>query len=136
VPITNMPGIWDLAAFDRWEGFPAQRDELLAFMQDELITNVWFVAGDFHCCFVSRLEPNGGLAANTYEIGVSGGNSNPLPIGITGFDTAQFEYGVTEPRGCILVFDAAANTVDVRFIDPDTGEDDFHATLSQVPLGG
>lgn len=132
VPITNMPGIWDVAAFDRWEGYPEQRDQLLAFIQDELITNVWFLSGDFHTCFVSRIEPSGGLAANTYEIAVTGGNSNPLPIGITGFDQPQFDYGVTVPRGCILTFDPEASTVHVRFIDPDSGEADFEATLSQT----
>lgn len=135
VPITNMPGVWDVAAFDRWEGYPGQRDELLAFIDDELLTNVWFLSGDFHTCFVSRIEPSGGLTANTYEIAVTGGNSNPLPIGLTGFDTPQFDYGVTVPRGCILVFDPTANTVHVRFIDPETGEDEYDQLLTQAPGG-
>jgi hypothetical protein len=44
----------------------------------------------------------------------------------------QFDYGVTIPRGCILTFDPAANTVRVRFIDPETGEDVYDQTLSQA----
>lgn len=136
VPITNMPGVWDLAAFDRWEGYPDQRNELLEFIQTELVTNVWFLAGDFHTCFVSRIEPSGGLTANTWEIAVTSGNSNPLPDIATGFSGAQFDYGVTVPRGCILLFDPEANAVNVRFIDPDTGEDVYDQTLSQAPLGG
>lgn len=135
VPITNMPTIWDVAASDRWEGFPDSRNELLDFIQDELITNVWFLAGDFHTCFVSRLEENGGLAANTYEIAVTGGRTNPIPDFLTGFDGPQFEYGVTVPRGCLLMFDPEANAVNIRFIDPETGEDLYNETLSQVPLG-
>lgn len=136
VPITNMPGVWDFAAGDRWEGYPNSRNELLDFIQDNVVTNVWFLAGDFHTCFVSRLEANGGLIANTYEIAVTGGNSNPLPAILTGFDAPPFEYGVTVPRGCILVFDAEANAVNVRFIDPQTGDDLYNETLTQIPPGG
>lgn len=132
VPITNMPGVWDLAAFDRWEGYPGQRDELLAFIDDNLLTNVWFLSGDFHTCFVARIEPSGGLVANTWEIAVTGGNSNPLPQVATGFDSEPFDYGVTVPRGCMLTFDPNANTVHVRFIHPDTGEDEYDALLSQT----
>jgi phosphodiesterase/alkaline phosphatase D-like protein len=132
VPITNMPGVWDLAAFDRWEGFPGQRDELLGFIDQHLITNVWFLAGDFHTCFTARVEPSGGLVANTWEIAVTGGNSNPLPIIATGFGSAPFDYGVTTPRGCLLTFDPVANHVHVRFIDPTTGQDDYDALLSQT----
>jgi alkaline phosphatase D len=136
VPITNMPGVWDVVAYDRWEGYPGQRDELLAFINDNLLTNVWFLSGDFHTCFVARIEESGGLVSNTWEIAVTGGNSNPLPQGLTGFDGPQFDYGVTVPRGCILRFDPEANTVHVRFIHPDTGEDEYDALLSQVPMGG
>lgn len=132
VPITNMPGVWDLAAFDRWEGYPAQRDALLAFIDENLVTNVWFLSGDFHTCFAARIEPAGGLVANTWEIAVTSGNSNPLPQVATGFDAPPFDYGVTVPRGCILRFDPEANTVQVRFINPDTGEDEYDALLSQV----
>jgi phosphodiesterase/alkaline phosphatase D-like protein len=132
VPITNMPGVWDFAANDRWEGYPGQRDELLAFIQDELVTNVWFVSGDFHVCFVARLEESGGLAANTYEIAVTGGNTNPLGNLLP---APQFAYGSSSPHGCILVFDPVENTVRVRFIHPETGEDDYDQLLSQVPLG-
>ena len=110
-------------------------DELLAFIDDNLVTNVWFLSGDFHTCFVARIEPGGGLVSNTWEIAVTGGNSNPLPQIATGFEGPPFDYGVTVPRGCILVFDPVANTVHVRFIDPETGEAEYDQLLSQVPLG-
>jgi PhoD-like phosphatase len=132
VPITNMPGVWDLVANDRWEGYPAQRDALLAFIDEHLVTNVWFLSGDFHTCFVARIEPGGGLTSNTWEIAVTGGRSNPLPDVATGFLPPQFDYGVTVPRGCILVFDPEANAVHVRFIHPDTGEDEYAEALSQA----
>ncbi len=132
VPITNMPLIWDVAAFDRWEGFAQSRNRLLNFIDENLVTNVWFLSGDFHTCFVSRIEPGGGLVSNTYEIAVTGGRSNPLPDLLTGFDPPQFDYGVTVPRGCVLIFDPESNAVNVRFIDPETGDDLYNESLTQA----
>lgn len=45
VPIQNF-GI--PVAGERWEGFAAERAELLGFIEDNDITNVVFVTGDFH----------------------------------------------------------------------------------------
>ncbi len=129
VPITNMPFIWDIAAFDRWEGFPEQRDELLQFIDANQIANVWFLSGDFHVCFVSRIEPDGqNLSAVTREIACTGGNTNILGETLLG---GQFAYGTSQPRGAIIMFDPEANAVNVRFIDPDTGEDDYDESLTQ-----
>lgn len=127
VPITNMPLVWDLAAFDRWEGFPEQRNALLQFIDANQIENVWWLSGDFHVCFVSRLEPAGnGFAARSREIACTGGNTNILGDLLGG---GQFAYGTSQPRGVILMFDPAANAVNVRYIDPATGEDDFNQSL-------
>lgn len=129
VPITNMPLLWDLAAFDRWEGFPTQRAELLGHIDANEIENVWFLSGDFHVCFVSRLEPDGdALSARTREIACTTGNTNILgdllPAG-------QFAYRSSQPRGVILMFDPEANAVNVRFLDPDTGEAVYDESLTQ-----
>lgn len=133
VPITNMPLAWDVAANDRWEGYPGQRDELLAFINQHDITNVWFLSGDFHVCFVSRLEPSGSdLASRTREIAVTGGNENPIPEFLTQLDPPQFDYGVHRARGCVLVFDPMADAVNVRFLDPQTGEDLYNESLTQM----
>jgi len=129
VPITNMPFIWDLAAADRWEGYPAQRAELLGFIDVNQIDNVWFLSGDFHVCFVSRLEPSGEtLSSRTREIACTSGNTNPLGDLLT---APQYEYGTSDPRAVILMFDPAANAVNVRFIDPATGNDEYNESLTQ-----
>jgi alkaline phosphatase D len=132
VPITNMPTIWDVAANDRWEGYPQQRQEVLDFINDNNIENVWFLSGDFHVTFVSRLEPDGmDLASRTREIAITGGNENPLPEFLAGLNQPQFDYGRHRARGCIITFDPMANAVNVRFIDPANGEDVYNKSLTQ-----
>lgn len=132
VPITNMPLAWDVAANDRWEGYPGQRDEVLAFINQHQITNVWFLSGDFHVCFVSRLDTGSDLASRTREIAVTGGNENPIPEFLTQLDPPRFDYGVHRARACVLVFDPEADAVNVRFLDPQTGEDLYNETLTQT----
>lgn len=130
VPITNMPGGWDFAASDRWEGYPTQRDALLKFIDDNQIDNVWFLSGDFHVCFVSRLESSGeSLSSRVREIAVTGGNENPVPDLAAPLNMPQFAYGVKQARSLIITFDPESNAVHVRFIDPDTGIDAYSASL-------
>jgi phosphodiesterase/alkaline phosphatase D-like protein len=132
VPITNMPGVWDFAADDRWEGYAAQRNEVLDHIDQHDIKNVWFLSGDFHVCFVSRLEPAGQkLSARTREIAVTSGNTNPLPEFLSQLDPPQFSYGVHQPRAVLLTFDPQADNVHVRFLDPQTGEELHAETLTQ-----
>ena len=132
VPITNMPGVWDVAANDRWEGYPAQRQELLDFINANQIRNVWFMSGDFHVCFAAHIElGDGGVTASTWEIAVSGGNTNPLPAIAAALNPPQFDYGVLEARACLLLFDPEADAVNVRFINPQTGETEYDQTLVQ-----
>lgn len=133
VPITNMPLPWDIAANDRWEGYPGQRKEVMDFITQNDITNVWFLSGDFHVCFVSRLEPSGSALANrTREIAVTGGNENPIPEILTQLNQPQFDYGTHKARGCVLTFDPMADAVNVRFIDPQSGVDLYNKSLTQA----
>ncbi len=128
VPITNMPLPWDVAASDRWEGFPAQRDELRDFINANDIRNVWWVSGDFHVCFVAKVESDGNDRwSNQYEIACSAGNENPAGWTLFG---SQFDYGVGTYRGCIITFDPMSDAVHVRFLDPDGG-DDYNKALTQ-----
>jgi phosphodiesterase/alkaline phosphatase D-like protein len=132
VPITNMPTIWDVAANDRWEGYRAQRQVLLDHIDSNNIKNVWFLSGDFHVCFVSRLEPMGTkLSQRTREIAVTSGNQNPIPELLNGLGPPQFDYDVHKPRAVILTFDPDANAVNVRYLDPQSGVDLYNKSLTQ-----
>jgi phosphodiesterase/alkaline phosphatase D-like protein len=130
VPITNMPGVWDFLASDRWEGYPSSRNELMQFIDDNDIRNVWFLAGDFHVCFVSRLEPSGtNRSALVREIAVSSGNTNILGDTLA---EPQFAFGSQNPHGLLVTFDPAADAVNVRFID-ESGADAYNESLVDTP---
>ena len=130
VPITNMPIQWDIAASDRWDGFQDARNRLRDFINDNDIDNVWFVSGDFHVSFLSRLEPNGDdNFSNIREIACATGNENPIPNALLGLNPPQFDYGINEVRACLLEFDPEDNTVTLRFIRPN-GEDAYFVEMT------
>ena len=77
-PIIDMPEIW-ANIYDRWEGYLAQRNELIQFLLSENIPNLYFITGDFHMAMIGRLDPPGGDAYNMWEFILGpGAQSNPL----------------------------------------------------------
>ncbi len=140
VPITRMPDAW-LFQDDRWQGYDAQRQELIDFILDNDIHNVWFLAGDFHVGFVGRVEPEGpGRRMWEIAVGPGGNGPNPLPELVNAglleaeqvFPVNQFRYG----NGMMevmttLEFNPIANNVRVRFVDALTFEVLFDEVLSE-----
>ena len=117
VPITNMPLLYDLVQADRWEGYDAQRTELLSFLETAAIPNVWFLSGDFHIGLVMRVEPTG-YHHDTYEIAVGPSGNGPNPIAFLPHPPEQFDFvGQSAEFMTLLTFDPVANTVRVRFVD-------------------
>jgi len=108
VPITNFPVLFDLAAQDRWEGYPAQRDELLQHVADLEIPGILWVAGDFHLASMGHVDTDG-LGADQVEVlvGPAAQTGNPLAVtlGAPQFDWASSDNNFT--------------TID---LDPDSGE--------------
>lgn len=128
VPITRMPW-FGIAADDRWEGFPGQRDQVLGAIQDEDLRNVWFVGGDFHVNFVGRTEPGAtGRLADTWEVAVTSGNINPASLILL---PPQFRYSSFQPRTVLMTFDPVRDEVSVRFYNPQSGALDRELVLSQ-----
>lgn len=130
VPATGFTSdFWALRG-DRWQGYQAQRQELLDFITDSAIENVWFIAGDFHLGFVTRLEADG-PARNMWEIacGPTGNLGNPLAllvddpeVGPDVFPPSMFRYARGAIAATMLTFDPLRNTVRVRFIDAEDDE--------------
>ncbi len=80
IPITNMPPpSWGGQA-DRWQGYEAQREQVLAFLDEHALENVWFLSGDIHVGTIMRVE-KAGPRRKYLEICVGpAGNINPLTL--------------------------------------------------------
>jgi alkaline phosphatase D len=145
VNMTNLPGAagWDipLGYDDRWEGYGAQRVELLDHIVNNRIENVWFLAGDIHVGFVGMLEPEGPYSS-MWEITVGPGASSVNPLGalyelnparqphVFRCDQFLFGHGRAEIE-TQLEFDPVANAVHVMFRDAVTSETLFDEWLQQ-----
>ncbi|MBL4687383.1 MAG: alkaline phosphatase D family protein [Nannocystaceae bacterium] len=128
VPFTDLEPWFGIAASDRWEGYPAQRQEILDFVNDEDISNVYWVTGDIHTNYVSHVQPSPGPGAgdSMREICVTSGNTNPAAFLLGG---SQFPYAAGDPRTLVMTFDPSNESVHVEFRDGVTGAVDYEATL-------
>ena len=107
VPISNMPFLFDFYAIDRWEGYAAQRTELLDYIVNQNIPGVLFVSGDFHLGASGRVEDTGKWS-NLREVLMGPGAQGANPLWNT-LPASQFEY----KTGTInyTVFEANPNAV-------------------------
>jgi len=136
VPMTRMPELWILQG-DRWQGYEPAREEILNFLEDNAIDNVWFLSGDFHVGFVARLEQTG-FRSKLWEVAVGpGGNlGNPIMAFVLGgqredvFPAAQFRYGEGILAATRLRFDPDSDDVRIRFTGVD-GAVLYDETLSR-----
>ena len=125
VPITKMPPLW-LAQKDRWQGYGKQRDELLDYITNNSIKNVWFISGDFHVGSVGRVETTGARSKIWEVLAGPGGNGpNPLWLLALGgpiireqiFPAKQFPHFSGVFAATLMTFDPAKDAVHIRFID-------------------
>lgn len=96
-PIQNL-GV--VGASDRFEGYAAERTELLKFIDDNQIDNVVFVAADVHGTLVNNLTYQLGpgqaqIATNAFEI-TTGSVAFDAPLGPTVIDLAAAS-GLIDP---------------------------------------
>jgi alkaline phosphatase D len=114
-PIARFPSppVWG-QPFDRWEGYAAQREELLAFLAEAPIENVWFVTGDFHLGLVHRVEVSG-RDSRLWEIAVGPGGQ--IPRDPTSLSSPQILHLSAENAYTTLEFDPGSNAVRVRFVN-------------------
>jgi alkaline phosphatase D len=115
VPISDFPHLFDVLTVDRWEGYPAQREELLGFIDEMAIDGVVWVAGDFHLASMGRVAASGaGSTQLEVLVGPGGQNGNVLAgtLGPPQFDWSSRENNYTE-----LALDPERRTVDVRYHD-------------------
>ena len=101
-PIQNMgPG----GAEDRFEGYAAERRDLLKYIVDNQITNVVFVAADIHGTLVNNLTYQNGalepqIATNAFEV-TTGSVAFNLPFGPT-VVSIGVDFGIITPTAAAL----------------------------------
>jgi len=120
VGISDFPFLLDLGADDRWEGYAAQREDILSFIDDAAIGGVFWVAGDFHFASLGLVGASGDLGESQYEVLVGPGaqTANPLHTTLTG---ARWPHADGTNNYTELRFDPIAAEIRVRFIDGSGG---------------
>ncbi len=118
VPITDLSAIFSrYGAEDRWDGFPAQRAELLRAIADE--QGVLFVTGDVHYAQVGYIDPAGGVAAELMEVftGPAGSFANVAADLFVG--DPQYLWLSSAYNWCRFECDPVAGTIRVTHIGDD-----------------
>ena len=115
VPIADFPLALDLAADDRWEGYAAQRTEILEHIEKESISGVLWVSGDFHIAAMGRVS-NKGLGQYAVEVLAGPGAylGNPLAFLL---NAPQWDWAATTNNYTALHFEPQGRTVRVAFHD-------------------
>jgi phosphodiesterase/alkaline phosphatase D-like protein len=138
VPMTDWPEAVIMES-DRWEGYQAQRQELLDFIAAEGVEGVVIVAGDFHCGGVSRLQATG-PNSRIFEILVGPGANGGNPMAFLWqagseaerermFPADQFAYLSPDMAMTMLTFDPVEGSIQVVFTQPETEEVVYQAKL-------
>ena len=142
VPIIQFPEIWKVVIGDRWQGYEAQRNELLDFITNEKLKNVWFLGGDYHLGVVARLEKEG-ARSNLWEIMAGPGGNIPPKILLSVIESLgddlellapkeQFDLFRVAPSATFITFDPIQDHVRIQFVDPDTEKVVYDKTIQQT----
>jgi phosphodiesterase/alkaline phosphatase D-like protein len=119
----EQPPVWAPES-DRWEGYAAQREEILDFIARERI-NAWFITGGFHIGTVHRVSRTG-RDRSLWEVSVGGAAQATRDSGLfqpggevrreMHFPSEQFAH-VEPTNSCTTFeFDPSRDGVRVRFI--------------------
>jgi alkaline phosphatase D len=139
VPISAVPASGWPNQPDRWQGFPAARDELLSHLTTNGLTNVWFLSGDFHLGLVMRVDASGPNSKYLEIAGGPAGNGNPLALLLEpgqeqnrklAFPPEQFLFATGGYNATTLTFDPKADTVRAVFINSADGKTTYDGTLT------
>lgn len=127
VPISIMPPPSWGGQSDRWQGYAAQRETFLSWLEASGLSNVWFLSGDLHLGLVMRIERSGSRSKYLETCVGPAGNVNPLSLVLEpgqeankkiAFPPDQFLYAGGTFQATTFTFDPRANTVRIKFIDP------------------
>jgi alkaline phosphatase D len=115
VPITDMPRSWAPASFLRWEGFAKQREEILKHIDDNAISGLMWLAGDFHLSFIGQVSKSGAGSTQVEVLAGPGAQSaNPLDFTL---DPPQFQYRTDKNNYLVLAVNPAKRQIDIEYWD-------------------
>lgn len=116
VPVSDFPFP---AEDDRWEGFPAQREEIVRYIDETPIDGVIWVSGDFHFASAGRVGANErAIGWNQREILAGPGAQTGNPAAFL-CRPPQFDWASTTNNYTTLELDPRARRARVQWIDRD-----------------
>ena len=120
VPITDETAfVGEAAADDRWQGYPAQREELLAHITDNAIEGIVWVSGDHHFAMVAHVDPEGGTGWNQWEVLVGPGGSFLNPAADLYVGDPQYPVMFATWNFTRFTCDPGTGSVRVEFVGDD-----------------
>ena len=121
VPIFDFAGtiIGNVSANDRWQGYPAQRSEVLSHIRNDNITGVAWLSGDVHFGAIGQVDLNGGPGDDQWDviIGPAGSTINPASILLEAQNNPRLPTVVRKYTWTYFEADPVAGTLLCRFID-------------------
>ncbi len=106
VPIGDFPAAFDtpITAINRWQGYRAQREEILRHIDDGQINGVLWLSGDFHLGSVAKISKTG-PGSTSYEVLAGPGAQAPNPFLSSVQHDALFEFATGEMNYVALHLD-------------------------------
>ncbi|CAA0112350.1 Alkaline phosphatase D [BD1-7 clade bacterium] len=113
VPISKFPGIHALGEPDKWPGYPAQRNEILNFIEGNDIPGVVWLGGDVHFAACGRVSESGpGSESIEITVGPFAQVGNPAAIFLP---RDQFDWSTPVNNYAELNFLPATGEVEVVY---------------------
>lgn len=111
VPISNFP-LSASGEADKWEGYPAQREEILDYVAARSIRGVWWLSGDLHFGSVGGVGPSG-ARRRMREVLMGPGGTNPRSPSLP---AAQFDRVIDEKNYAVFRADPGRRELTVSFV--------------------
>jgi alkaline phosphatase D len=113
VPMSNFPAS-AVGESDKWEGYPAQREEILNFVENRDIGGVWWLSGDLHFGSVGGVGPSGPRRRMREVLMGPGGTDARSPS----LPTAQFDRVIGDNNYTLFRADPIRRELRITFIGP------------------
>jgi alkaline phosphatase D len=111
VPITNFP-LSAAGASDKWEGYPAQREEILGFVEAKALKGVWWLSGDLHFGSIGGIGETG-ARRKMQEVLMGPGGTN---AGSPTLSAAQWDKVIDQKSYTVFRADPVKRELTVEFI--------------------